>query len=152
MYFRFISTSTHFFDRGITPFDRTTSQKHCTVVPRLSEASPAVPRPSKIAGKGGKFKILQSALCQEMHFRLIGRKKFSTQAEWAYSYLIKAGTWKIHWIFKSKRVKDVHTFVCIQHSTLCKILNFPPWPAIFDGPGTAGEASDNQGTIVQCLC
>ena len=49
MYFHFISTSTHFFDRGITPFDRTTSQKHCTVVPRLSEASPAVPRPSKIA-------------------------------------------------------------------------------------------------------
>ena len=35
---------------------------------------------------------------------------------------------------------------------LCKILNFPPWLAIFDGLGTAGEASDSHGTTVQCLC
>ena len=61
-----------FFDRGITPFDRTTSQKHCTVVPRLSEASPAVPRPSKIAGKGGKFKILQSAPPQYLESLRLG--------------------------------------------------------------------------------
>ena len=37
-------------------------------------------------------------------------------------------------------------------SSLCKILNFPPLPAIFDGLGTAGEASDSLGTTVQCFC
>ena len=31
-------------------------------------------------------------------------------------------------------------------------MNFPPWLAIFDGLGTAGEASDSNGTTVQCLC
>jgi len=60
MYLGFISISTHFFDRGITLSDRTTSKRHYHVVPWLSDVSPAVPRPSKVAGQGGKFKILLS--------------------------------------------------------------------------------------------
>ena len=40
--------------------------------------------PSKWAN-GHFMKILLPPLCQEMHFRPIGRKKFFTQAEWASS-------------------------------------------------------------------
>jgi len=58
----FLLTSIHFFEQGITPSDRTTLHIHCTIIPRPSEAPPAVARPSKIAGKDGKFKILQSGV------------------------------------------------------------------------------------------
>jgi len=54
------------------------------VVPWLSNASTAVPRPSKIAGYGRKFKILQSATVVKMkrlhspeNWFLLGEPRFT---------------------------------------------------------------------------
>ncbi len=50
------------FSTAVSHHSTEPPHKNTTLVPRLSEASLAVPKPSKIASKGGKFKILQSAL------------------------------------------------------------------------------------------